>query len=241
MKNFKLSIITMLCFCFMFMNCVHCLACDTDLYYDEEQHLYYEDFLETSCKGSRYKSADTICDKLLVRYDGLESKIKEMEKVIKKDIIGEDSTIEKLEKAGILTTVIALLGIGMFSAPVATCLTTIFFGGLGAWFAYNKDKICDCTPKENTNNEGFLETVRKFLFGIKRSDLRISKVKESYQELLDEFHKQVKDKKFEGNNVLAMCMDSTDINDIKTKVKFQKTNLNIGDYPNKTEDYFKNF
>ena len=90
-------------------------------------------------------------------------------------------------------------------------------------------------------NKGLLEGIRKLLFG--KIDIKKNSEQITYRELLDDFYKQVKERKFSknDNNILVFCVDSTDINNIKHSLKFDRTHLNIGDYPNKTEDYFKNW
>ena len=99
---------------------------------------------------------------------------------------------------------------------------------------------------EANSNDGLLEGIRKLIFG--KADIKKSNEQIAYKKLLDEFYKQVKEKKFEeknskgkSNNFLIFCIDSTDVNNIKHKLKFDRTHLNIGDYPNKTEAYFKDW
>lgn len=276
MKIFKLSIITMFCFCFIFMNSIVCLACDMTLNSKEENYLLYYNLIKNSCQGSEYKNRN--CTKYLVRYNGLESKIGEIKKLINEE--KRVSRTENLEKVGIVTTGIAPIGIGLYYAPITTVLTTLLLslGSSAVCIAHNEiikptgkalgyipnsiikvveyftggnseptpdvgiigDAIitlCGDSSKVDPK-EGLLERIRKLIFGKKISDTRKTKEKEAYEELLDEFYKQVKERKFEGNNILMMCMDSTDINNIKSKLKFKHTHVNIS-YKKKIENYFK--
>ena len=98
-------------------------------------------------------------------------------------------------------------------------------------------KILD--EKDCKNNEGLLEDIRKLIFGEKISEIRKYEEKEAYKKILNEFYKQVKERKFEGNNILMYCIDSTDVNNIKSNLKFEHTFSNLGRYPNDIEDYFK--
>ena len=103
--------------------------------------------------------------------------------------------------------------------------------------------MCGDNSQEGSKDDGLLERIRKLVFGEKASNIKKTNEQIAYKELLDEFYKQVKKRKFEknDNNILVFCMDSTDANSIKHKLKFDRTDLYTGDYPNKTEDYFKDW
>lgn len=284
MKNFKISITVIILFCFIFINSTNCLACDITHDDNEEYNLYYENLFESPCQDSKYGNAN--CTKYLIRYDGLTPKIEKIS-----EVVGEIDSIyktEALEKAGIVTTSMAVLGTGIYFAPITTVLTAlgVSLGLPVVCVAYNgivkpTDKVlgfifkpiikmveyftggstdpdpnigaignaiitmCGDSSRPNSN-EGLLEGIRKLIFG--KTDIKKSSEQIVYKELLDEFYRQVKKRKFDeknfegkSNNFLIFCIDSTDVNNIKHKLKFDRTHLNIGDYPNKTEDYFKDW
>lgn len=93
--------------------------------------------------------------------------------------------------------------------------------------------------KANTNTTW--TSFKSFFFGRDKhlENVREIKETEAFKKVLNEFYSQVKERKFQGNNVLIISMDFTDINNIESKLKFAKTYLNLGEYPKKDEDYFK--
>ena len=95
-----------------------------------------------------------------------------------------------------------------------------------------------CGNRANGNSTT-LTNFKNFLFG--KSLHREIKETEAFKKLLEEFYTQVKERKFENNNILIISMDFTDIDNIKTKLKFDKTNLHLGRYPQKDEEYFKDW
>ena len=280
MKKFKIIFIITICFSFMFTNILNTFSLDLNHYVIEEQQLIHEPIVKSLCRGEQNKNAN--CTKYLIRYDGLASKIEEIKK-----FIGEEDPIPKtraLEKAGILTTIAAPLGAGLYFAPITTILTTLglVLGTSVFCSVHNNvikpsDEILGLIPtsinwikklftgqdynltnggitgdiiitmcgdnSQERSKDGLLERVRKLIFGEKASNIKKTNEQIAYKELLDEFYKQVKKRKFEenDNNILIFCIDSTNVNSIKHKLKFDRTFLNIGDYPNETEDYFKDW
>ena len=233
MKNFKLLITIITLFCFISMNFINCLACDISLDAVEEDHLLYENFLETSCKGSQYKNSKN-CKKLLIRYDGLESKIDEIKELIEewKKEGKEVSNRETYEKIGIITTSVAAFGVGLHFYPIFTVLTGLGVPAVNFIISMCKD-----------DDVGLLERVRKLIFGKKKFDSRNDNEVKAYQKLLNNFYKQVKKGKFkeDDNNVLVMCVDSTDANNVKSDLKFKHTHLVLPSDTDDNDDYFKDW
>jgi len=288
MKQFK-AIINVVCFLLFVSNCSNCLALDTSVKDHEEIALFrsdkpivYIDEKTSDCEK---------CEKYLIKYDGINSLISQLEKLTVEKFDTDNLKIMS-EKIGISITGLSALGLGIYFIPVTTVLTTL---GLSVGFptvctAYKEimdptikvagfvprviidltkkallkffnykigddnknivdkdrglfgnafDIMCGDSTKSNTNL-GLLEGTRKLIFGDSSSEIQnYNKEAKIYKNILDNLQTQIKERKFENNNFLLLSTDFTDPDDMQYCLKFKRTFRRI-DYPNKTEDYFKN-
>jgi len=270
-------------------NCSNCLALDTSVKDHEEIALFrsdkpivYIDEKTSDCEK---------CEKYLIKYDGINSLISQLEKLTVEKFDTDNLKIMS-EKIGISITGLSALGLGIYFIPVTTVLTTL---GLSVGFptvctAYKEimdptikvagfvprviidltkkallkffnykigddnknivdkdrglfgnafDIMCGDSTKSNTNL-GLLEGTRKLIFGDSSSEIQnYNKEAKIYKNILDNLQTQIKERKFENNNFLLLSTDFTDPDDMQYCLKFKRTFRRI-DYPNKTEDYFKN-
>lgn len=284
MKKFKV-IINAVCFLTLISSISNCFALDKSINYHEEKALI------RSTEPIVYENMGNNCEKYLIKYDGIDFFINQLEKLSVEKFDTDNLKIIS-EKIGIGITGLSALGLGIYFIPTTTVLTTL---GLSVGFpivctAYkeimdptikvvsfiprviidltkktllkffnykigddnkniiDKDKglfgnafdiMCGDSTKNNTN-VGLLEGTRKLIFGDPSSEIQnYNKEAKVYKNILDNLRTQIKERKFENNNFLLVSTDFSNPNDMKAYLKFCCSVLDLN-YPNKTEDYFKN-
>ena len=264
MKRLKIILKTVICLCVVLTSSVNCSALDVSLNSKEENYLLYYKIIRDSCQ--RKEDENSNCTKYIIRYDGINSKIEELKKL--SEINYYISPKEMLEKGGTVLVGITALGTAIYLIPISF-IFKVFSIILGCAFickaySYATNAVLNLFKRltsqniTESNDKGLLNNAIEVMFGNKVSNnitwtsfknslfgnksfenIRKIKEAEAFKNVLNEFYKLVKERKFQKNNVLIISIDFTDIENIKSKLKFGKTFLNLGEYPKKDEEYFE--
>lgn len=265
MRKLKIITATIVCMCVILTNSAGCSALDVSLNAKEENHLLYYKLIRDSCQGKEHENRN--CTKYIARYDGLDSKIAEIKELAERKYY--TAIKDKLEKGGAAIAGTVALGAGIYLVPLSIIFKVFIailgcasictcYSGANAGVSNLFKRIIGKNVTEN-NDKGLFDNALEVMFGNKMNtntiwtsfksfffgkdkpleNVREIKETEAFKKVLNEFYSQVKERKFQGKNVLIISMDFTDIDNIESKLKFAKTYLNLGEYPKKDEDYFK--
>lgn len=100
------------------------------------------------------------------------------------------------------------------------------------------DILCGDEHKENYNY-GLLEGIRLLIFGEpSKEPVEKCKKKEIYSRVLKDLFRKINNRYYEGNNMIIISMDFTDLTNVSSIVSFDKTQINLN-YEKPLEEYFK--
>ena len=170
----------------------------------EDFKLRFNNWYAGPCKNGK----DT-CIKNLIRYDGISDLVKFLNDIKKN---ATDEKVEYfwaplLQKAGILATAILSLISLMKKVPALVVMLLV----LSYKFIMAKCEQSEELKKEIKKEifgKGLLEIVREYLFGDKVVTVLKKEQKIKFaQNILDNLHEQIKNKKWENNDILLLTVD----------------------------------
>ena len=176
------------------------------------------------------------CIKNLIRYDGLSDLVKFLNDIKK------NATDEKVEyfwaplfqKISIISFVIINLIALIKKAPEALIMLLLSLYTLISAKCKKSEEL-----KKELFGKGLLEIVREYIFGDKVVTVLKKEQKIKFaQNILDKLHEQIKNKKWENNDILLLTAD-IDPKVMESYLKFDNVSFPLN-YKEPLKNYFKN-
>ena len=197
----------------------------------EDFKLRFNNWYAGPCKNGK----DT-CIKNLIRYDGISDLVKFLNDIKKN---ATDEKVEYfwaplLQKTAIIAFVIINLIALIKKAPEALIMLLL---SLYTWISTKCKKSEEF--KKELFGKGLLEIVREYIFGDKVVTVLKKEQKIKFaQNILDKLHEQIKNKKWENNDILLLTVD-IDPKVMESYLKFDNVSFALN-YKEPLKNYFKN-